>query len=41
MTNEDKAKIDVVDFDLPELESNNTPRVHRGPGDSTCTSCEG
>lgn len=31
-----------IDFDLPEVEGlSNSPRVHQGPGDSVCTSCEG
>lgn len=30
------------DFDLPTVESSSSPiKLHKGPGDSTCTSCEG
>lgn len=37
MTNENETN-----FDLPELESNSpTLKIHTGPGDSACTSCEG
>lgn len=30
-------------FDLPELEDGQKPtvRIHKAPGDSACTSCEG
>lgn len=39
MTNEKEI---IVDFELPEVEGAKAkPRIHKGPDDSTCTSCEG
>jgi hypothetical protein len=41
MTNEKEIK-DMADFDLPEVDGPKaTKRVHKGPDDTTCTSCEG
>lgn len=37
MTNENNE----YDFELPEVEVASKPRVHKGPDESTCTSCEG
>ena len=37
-------KKDVPDFDLPDVSGESAPakpRVHQGPDDSTCVSCEG
>jgi len=37
-------KKDVPDFDLPDVSGESVPakpRVHRGPDDNTCVSCEG
>jgi hypothetical protein len=36
-----KPKEDFT-FELPKVDGPKaTPRVHRGPGDNTCTACEG
>lgn len=40
MTNENQ-EVEINDFELPVLEESSPVRVHQGPGESTCVSCEG
>lgn len=42
MSTEDQKK-EELDFDLPDVSDGKVakPRIHKGPDDSTCISCEG